>query len=77
MKGFELAISTMTVGERAIVTMHPDFAFGRGGKPPVIPANTWVIFDTEIVSILGKIINKYLEFPVQFSPEKIRYSMLV
>lgn len=51
-KGFELAISTMTVGERAIVAMHPDFAFGRGGKPPVIPANTWVIFDTEIVSIL-------------------------
>lgn len=51
-RGFELAINTMTVGERAIVTMHPDFAFGRGGKPPDIPANTWVTFDTEIVSIL-------------------------
>lgn len=50
-KGFELAISTMTVGERAIVSMHPDFAFGRGGKPPTIPPNTWIIFDTEIVCI--------------------------
>ena len=54
MKGFEFAISTMTVGERAVVSMHPDFAFGRGGKPPDIPPNTWVIFDTEIVNILGE-----------------------
>lgn len=53
MKGFELAVSTMTVGERALVFLHPDFAFGRGGRQPDIPANTQIIFDTEIVSILG------------------------
>ena len=52
-RGFELGISTMTVGERAIISMHPDYAFGRGGKPPAIPADTWVIFDTEIVNIRG------------------------
>ena len=43
----------MTVGERVILSLHPDYAFGRGGRPPIIPPNTWLVYDLELLNIVG------------------------
>lgn len=50
-RGFELAVLTMRVGERAIIYLKPEYAFGRSGAPPKVPRDTSVIFDTTIINI--------------------------
>ena len=38
----------MSVGERAELTCTPDYAYGAGGSPPIIPPNSTLIFDVEL-----------------------------
>lgn len=52
--GFELAVLTMKPGERAIISLQPEYAFGTEGSLPRVPPNSLVIFDTTILSITCK-----------------------
>ena len=48
--GWEKAIRTMNVGERAIVRVtDPDLGYGTTGVPPLIPANAELEFDIELL----------------------------
>jgi hypothetical protein len=47
--GWESVISTMTVGERAIVRIPSAMAYGSAGVPPLIPPNVDVELDLEIL----------------------------
>ncbi|KAA8517370.1 hypothetical protein F0562_017663 [Nyssa sinensis] len=49
-KGWDEGIATMKKGERAIFTVPPDLAYGDGGSPPLIPPNSTLIFDVEMIS---------------------------
>ena len=49
-KGWEQALRTMTVGERAIVrVIDPSLGYGLAGVPPLIPPNAMLEFDIEIL----------------------------
>jgi len=49
-KGWERALRTMTVGERAIVrVVDPSLGYGVMGVPPLIPSNAVLEFDIEIL----------------------------
>ena len=49
-KGWEQALRTMTVGERAIVrVVDPSLGYGLAGVPPLIPPNAMLEFDIEIL----------------------------
>jgi hypothetical protein len=49
-KGWEKALRTMTVGERAIVrVIDPSLGYGAAGVPPLIPPNAALEFDIEIL----------------------------
>lgn len=47
--GWESVISTMMVGERAIVRIPSTMAYGSAGVPPLIPPNADVELDLEIL----------------------------
>ncbi|XP_071499604.1 peptidyl-prolyl cis-trans isomerase FKBP1B-like [Diadema setosum] len=53
-KGMDEGIAKMTVGEKAILTCSPDFGYGTMGYPGVIPPNSELIFEVELLRIEHK-----------------------
>jgi len=50
-KGWDVGIGTMQVGERAILRCMPDFAYGEKGSPPKIPENATLDFVVQLKEI--------------------------
>ena len=53
-KGWELGLLGMKVGETRKLTIPPELAYGAAGRPPVIPQNATLIFMIDMLSINGK-----------------------
>ena len=49
-KGFTLAIKTMSLGERATFLVAPELGYGESGKGGVLPGET-LEFDIELVGV--------------------------
>jgi len=50
-EGWEIGIASMQEGERAILTCAPKYAYGVEGVSQVIPPNSTLVFDIELVSV--------------------------
>ncbi|KAH7341016.1 FK506-binding protein 1 [Rhizoctonia solani] len=50
-KGWDEAIPELCVGDRAILTIPPHMAYGERGFSNLIPPNSPLIFDVELVGI--------------------------
>ena len=50
-KGWDEAIPQLSRGEKARITIPPEMGYGAGGYPPVIPANSTLIFEVELLEI--------------------------
>jgi FK506-binding protein 1 len=50
-RGWDEGIVQLKVGEKAIITCPPDYAYGDRGAGNVIPPNATLIFDVELVAI--------------------------
>lgn len=50
--GLSLAVATMRKGEIARVLVWPQYAFGRMGCPPRIPANAVILYEVELLYIV-------------------------
>lgn len=48
-KGWDQGIMQLQKGQKAILTCPPAYAYGAGGIPGVIPPNSTLIFDVELV----------------------------
>jgi peptidylprolyl isomerase len=48
-KGWDEALSDMKKGEKRTLTIPPDLGYGAGGRPPVIPPSSVLIFDVELL----------------------------
>ncbi|KAH7824496.1 putative Peptidylprolyl isomerase D [Monocercomonoides exilis] len=49
-KGWDIGVATMKIGEVADFTLAPDYAYGAGGSPPTIPPNATLKFNIELFS---------------------------
>ncbi|KAJ1845115.1 Fork head 1 [Coemansia sp. RSA 2703] len=50
-KGWDEGVPKMSLGEKAKLTITPDFGYGARGVPGVIPPNATLIFDVELLKI--------------------------
>lgn len=51
-RGFELAISRMAPGERRTIWLTSDLAFGERGSKGIVPPNTPVVYDLQLMKVL-------------------------
>jgi len=52
-KGWDVGMAQMSVGEKATLTCSSDFGYGKQGSPPDIPGGATLVFDVELLAILG------------------------
>ena len=50
-RGWDEGVPQMSVGEKAKFTITPDYGYGADGYPPVIPANSTLIFEVELLKV--------------------------
>lgn len=50
-KGWDVGIMSMTLGEKAELTIAGEHAYGASGSPPTIPPNATLIFKVELLGI--------------------------
>ncbi|MBP2680877.1 MAG: peptidylprolyl isomerase FKBP-type [Candidatus Krumholzibacteriota bacterium] len=49
--GLEEGVATMRKGGKRILVLPPELAFGKEGRPGVVPPGKWVKFEVELVEI--------------------------
>ena len=53
-KGWDIGIMTMGVGEKAILSIESDYAYGDRDVGGIIPAGSTLVFEVELMSVNGK-----------------------
>lgn len=49
-KGWDQGVKTMKKGEKALLTLKPEYGYGEAGSPPTIPPNAVLDFEVELLS---------------------------
>merc|ERR1711934_622311 len=50
-KGWDVGVMKMSLGEKATLTISHDYAYGEGGIPGAIPPKATLIFEVELLKI--------------------------
>jgi len=54
-RGFDVALPQISVGERAKIKISAEFAYGTAGLPPVIPPNAELVFDLTLLGFRPRV----------------------
>ncbi|KAF4623037.1 hypothetical protein D9613_001448 [Agrocybe pediades] len=52
-RGWDEGVLQLSVGQKAVLTATPDYAYGGRGFPPAIPPNATLKFEVELLKING------------------------
>ncbi|EJC99042.1 peptidyl-prolyl cis-trans isomerase [Fomitiporia mediterranea MF3/22] len=50
-KGWDEGVPQLSLQQKAILTCTPDYAYGSRGFPPIIPPNSTLKFEVQLLSI--------------------------
>ncbi|WP_261570720.1 FKBP-type peptidyl-prolyl cis-trans isomerase [Frankia gtarii] len=50
-KGWDEGVPQLSLGEKAVLTITPDYGYGPRGFPPVIPPNSDLVFEVELLGV--------------------------
>jgi len=50
-KGWDEGVPQLSLGQKALLVVTPDFGYGARGFPPVIPPNAILRFEVELIKI--------------------------
>ncbi len=53
-KGWDLGIMAMKLGEKAELTIKSEYAYGEMGSPPTIPGGATLIFEVELLQVADR-----------------------
>ena len=63
-KGWDVGVATMKRGELAKFTITSEYAYGKKGAPPKIPADTTLTFEVELFDWKGTQFADFFSFAV-------------
>ena len=57
-RGWDIAVPSMSTGEKSLFTIKPEYAYGKEGSSTKIPPNSTLRFEIELVQWKGEDLTK-------------------
>jgi hypothetical protein len=72
-KGWDIGIMSMQLGEKADLIIKPEYAYGAMGAPPKIPSDATLVFTVELIKINDRTPTRWMMSDPELIKVALRY----